>query len=179
MVLTGHNFVGSVTMARSLAPILLLASIAGPCRADFPRQKPLDRVEVLGLLLDDAPSSQIARQAAGNGLTFTLNQRYSTVLRQAGALDLLLKSFSSAKKLPEVSDGEMQGKEVLELLTSSIAYKRNRQWPQMEQECRAALTILPQRAILHVVLGYVLHAQGNAKEASNEYGAALRLDAEE
>src|ERR1035438_5309225 len=78
--------------------LLVLARAPGQAEVHASHTRALDVIDVLGLLLDEYPGREIAKQVATRGVAFALDQEYLRLLRQAGADNTLIKRIDSQGK---------------------------------------------------------------------------------
>ena len=141
-------------------------------------QESFDEVEILGEILSGTPSQFVAYQVSRNGITSKPNSGYYATLRRAGAPEFLIKTLRSAKKRkPENSIPGFASleKRVVAHLAQAAEFTSQTKLSQGEQECRAALQLLPQRPVLHEFLGAILWRESRREAALAEYRESVRL----
>src|SRR5437660_92344 len=90
-----NDYGTGVIIVSALVLVCLMTSVQAGGRQVRGRQRALDKVEILGLLFDDTRTTEIVRQSKTRGLTFVMDQKYSKVLRKAGAPGSLVDALRS------------------------------------------------------------------------------------
>jgi TonB family protein len=160
-------------------------------------QKPFSKVELLALRLAGQHQDHMERDVAKRGIDFQLTEDYVSGLKAAGARDALIEAVRKAptpavpaagSTLPPGPsagpasagpDAAARDSLVLQHLLQAAKLLQDMAWSEAEKEIRAALTIEPDNALLHVDLSAVLpSSQGEPgwNAAIAEDREALRLE---
>jgi len=151
-------------------------------------QKTLSQVQILALLAGDVPSSRVAMLVGERGIDFLPTDEYLKTLEGAGAEADLLGALRAAKP-PQTSLGrggapvspdnpaaEARQTEVQQHLTRGLEFRRRRQYPEAEQEYRAATDLDPQNADLWVSISTIQYHEGKFDDAIASARRALVIN---
>jgi tetratricopeptide (TPR) repeat protein len=150
-----------------------------PKPAGGQEKKALSQVQILALLAGDVPSSRVAMLVAQRGIDFQPSEDYLKTLEGAGAQSDLLNALRAAKPAQAALGGaasQAQQSEVQQHLTAGLEFRKRGQYPQAEQEYRAASDLDPQNPDLLVSLATVLDHEGKPDEAIATAQKALLLN---
>ena len=129
-------------------------------------QAPLDRVEVLGLLLTETPSGPISYQVTRSGITSKPDGEFVRALRTAGATEQLIDALRSARKRKPKGVGgssESQEQQVVSHLSRAATFKESRQWAQrlMKNSRRFRFPYIPRHRIMRTRAASFLQTQNS------------------
>lgn len=104
----------------TIAILLVLLMPLAPLAA----QKPVDKVELLGLLVSSGSSQRMARLVEQRGIDFEVTDEYLETLRAAGAKKVLLQALREAKLVkPSTPEAATPSKEILFQHLARIMHK--------------------------------------------------------
>ncbi len=166
-------------MSPKLPVLLFLLSGAGWAVPGRAGQKPLNKIQVVGLVAGGVASERVVMLVKQRGIAFKPTADYLRQLRRAGAEEVLLQALRAAQT-PKPQPAEMATTTAEDSIEQHLVHGAELQagklYPQAEQAYRSASQLNPESAILHFDLGYVLAEQKNWKDAIVEYRASLRQD---
>jgi tetratricopeptide (TPR) repeat protein len=169
----------NLSMHRRLrSRLLLLGLLALNAACPLGAQDSYDEVEILGQILSGTPSQFLAYQVQRNGMAAKPDSQYYSALRSAGASDTLIRVLHSAKRIKREKPGHdftRVEKSVIGHMAGAAEFIRQKELPQGEEECRAALALLPERPVLHELLAAVLWQEAKRDSALAEYRESVRL----
>jgi len=158
--------------------LVLLSVVMGSGQRAF-AQQPLDKIEILGLILSGTPSQFVVYQVSRNGITSKADPTYATTLRTVGVSETFIEALRKAKvrkrKGLEPNFAVVE-KSVLDHLARASQFSKHEQWSRVEEECREALGQLPERPVLHELLGVTLWQKSEREPALAEFRASAQLD---
>lgn len=155
---------------KRLAGALILALIAvAPARPQV--GKPLTIQQIDGLLKGGVYGGRIAEFVKEWGISFKPTEDYLQHLRQLGADELLIQAVREAGHLEKPSSENGLAK----TLALARQFDRQKNWPEAEEQYRAALRQAPRDAEVLAALGQVLDAENKPDEAIEEYRRAILL----
>jgi len=147
--------------------------------------KTLSQQQILELLSGDVPSSRVAMLVGERGINFKPTDDYLKTLESAGAEADLVDALRAAKP-PEPKLGspppstnraeEQQQTEVQQHLMRGLQFRRKGQFPQAEQEYRAATNLEPKNPDLWVGLASLFNQEGKSDDAVGAAHRALQLN---
>jgi tetratricopeptide (TPR) repeat protein len=152
----------------STAFLQALRSAHQPKPSGGESKKTLSQVQILALLAGDVPSSRVAMLVAQRGIDFQPTDEYLKTVETAGAESDLMNALRAAKPVQGTiasAASQAQQSEVQLHLTRGLEFRKRRQYPQAEQEYRAASDLDPQNADLLVSLSTVLYHEGKSDES--------------
>ncbi|HEV2350644.1 MAG TPA: tetratricopeptide repeat protein [Terriglobia bacterium] len=161
-----------------------------PKPAGTETKKALSQQQILELLSGDVPSSRVAMLVGERGIDFKPTDDYLKTLEGAGAESDLLDALRAAKP-PPVSLGSAANQsaqtqaadtatqtEVQQHLMRGLQFGKKQQFPEAEQEYRAATQLEPKNANLWVGLSIVLNRENKADDAIAAAHQALALNSD-
>jgi Flp pilus assembly protein TadD len=150
-------------------------------------QKGLSQKQILELLAGDVPSSRVAMLVSDRGIDFKLTDDYLKTLEGAGAESDLLDALRAAKppQIPlggstnpssteSAADQAMQA-QVQQHLMQGLQFRKKGQFPEAEQEYRAAANLEPKNPDLWVGLSSVFNQERKFDDAIAAAHRALQL----
>jgi tetratricopeptide (TPR) repeat protein len=142
-------------------------------------KKPLNQEQIFALLVNQVPSHRVTILVQERGIDFDPTADYLQEVRLAGGEDELINALKSANVTKSVAiDSAAQAREaeVRQHVARGAEYFQRHQYPQAEQEYRAALLLTSENADLYVSLAYILDQQNKWDEAAVAAREALRLN---
>ena len=138
---------------------------------DVSGNKPLTRVQLMGLVAGGVPSKRVAALVAERGVAFQPTPEFLTDLKSAGASDELLNALGAAKSAAAIpSKGG-----ALNLAALPVAGRappdQVQHLREVEQQYRAAEVARPQDPNVRFALAGVLAQEGKWSEAAAQYAA--------
>ena len=151
-------------------------------------KKSLSQKQILELLAGDVPSSRVAMLVGERGIDFKPTDDYLKTLQSAGAESDLLDALRVAKP-PQVSlssatrqttptnpSEDATQTEAQQHLMQGLQFRKQGQFPDAEQEYRAATSLDPKNANNWVALSSVYFQEGKLDDAVSTAHRALQLD---
>jgi len=151
-------------------------------------KKELSQKQILELLSGDVPSSRVAMLVSERGIDFKPTDDYLKTLQGAGAesdlLDALraakppqvLQSSATKQTTPTNPTDDARQTEAQQHLMQGLQFRNKGQFPQAEQEYRAATNLDPKNANNWVALSSVYFQEGKLDDAVSTAHRALQLD---
>jgi Flp pilus assembly protein TadD len=142
-------------------------------------KKPLNQVEVFALLAGQVPSHRVTMLVQERGIDFDPTNDYLQEVRLAGGEDELISALKGAKVTkPATVDPAAQARQaqVQQHVARGAELGNKGQYPEAEQEYRAALLLDSQNPDLYLGLAYVLDQQKRWDDAAAAARQAVRLN---
>ncbi|HMD84862.1 MAG TPA: tetratricopeptide repeat protein [Terriglobia bacterium] len=142
-------------------------------------KKPLNQEQIFALLVNQVPSHRVTVLVQERGIDFDPTADYLQEVRLAGGEDELISALKSANVTRSATlDVAAQARqaEVRQHVARGAEFFQKRQYPQAEQEYRAALLLNSENADLYVSLAYILDQQSKWDDAVTAAREALRLN---
>jgi tetratricopeptide (TPR) repeat protein len=136
--------------------------------------KPLDEVEIAGLLVSSEFSGYLARLVQQGGIDFCPVDEYLNRLRNVGGQDPLLQAIRTAKQYNAALPNPT-ATSVLQHLFQGSEFEKQSLRAQAEQEYRAALQLDGQNPVLDLVVGHVLFEENKLDDAVEAWKRAVFL----
>lgn len=166
----------------SLALMLLSAGPSVCTNTDAPSAKPLDRVQVLGLVRGGVADQRLVTLVKEHGISFNPTFRYLAELRKAGAGEGLVRALRSVaprepeapKRVAAVASYDTAPRESAMIGEARVLSEEGK-WAQAAGEYRLALQLDPNNASALNDLGVALAKTGNLNGAIETYRKAAAL----
>ncbi len=166
--------------------IRFLHTLAPKSTLQTAAQRPLDQVEILGLLVSTESSAYLARLVRQRGIDFEPSDKFISELKDAGAETVLTDALRSAHKLRSPISKRtlaLRAKIIQHIYQGSQfeqphTYRAGlvvTDWPAAEKEYRAALALNDRNPVLHIDLGHILLTEQQLPQAQTEFQKAVAL----
>jgi tetratricopeptide (TPR) repeat protein len=173
-----EDFLQSLKAAGASEAFLKALRAAKPPEAASAK-KPLNQVQVFALLVGQVPSHRVTVLVEERGIDFEPTDDYLQEVRLAGGEDELVSALKGAKVTKPVTvDPAAQARqaEIRQHVARGAELAKKGEYPDAEQEYRAALLFDPHNADVYDGLAYVLSQQEKWDDAVAAMREALRLN---
>jgi tetratricopeptide (TPR) repeat protein len=159
--------------------IMALRAAKQPEPASASAKKPLNQEQIFALLVNQVPSHRVTMLVQARGVDFDPTEDYLQEVRLAGGEDELIGALKNANVTKSATidlAAQARQTEVRQHVARGAEYFQKHQYPQAEQEYRAALLLNAENADLYVSLAYILDQQSKWDDAATAAREALRLN---